>query len=100
MKKSTKSPFTSDHLDLRPVPLIAEHVLDAGYAQLAEEFNSEAHRAERRATLDAERTAALVEATNPVFIDGDRDWETTDSDDRDGVVWGPSCVVTYGIAGS
>ncbi|MDV3125618.1 hypothetical protein M1247_11895 [Mycobacterium sp. 21AC1] len=46
MKKSTKSPFTSDHLDLRPVPRIAEHVLDAGYAQLAEVFNSKARRAE------------------------------------------------------
>lgn len=45
-KKSTKNPFTSDHLDLRPVLPMAEHVLDAGYAQLAEVFDSEAHRAE------------------------------------------------------
>jgi hypothetical protein len=83
MKKSAKSPLTSDHLDLRPVPVTAEHVLDAGYAQLAEEFNSEAHRAERRVTFDAERTAALAEATNPAVIDEEGDWDKTTGDGID-----------------
>ncbi len=47
MTKSRRSPFTSGHLDLRPVALMAGHVLGAGYAQLAEALNSEAHAQKR-----------------------------------------------------
>ncbi|WP_165612369.1 hypothetical protein [Mycolicibacterium porcinum] len=47
MTKSTKGPFTSDHLDLRPAAPMAGHVLGAGYAQLAEALNSEAHAQKR-----------------------------------------------------
>lgn len=46
---------------------LPEHVLDAGYAQLAEEFNGEAHRAQRRSAFESERAANVAEAASQVF---------------------------------
>lgn len=56
---------------------LPEHDLDAGYAQLAEEFNGEAHRVERRSAFDAERAATVAEAASQDSIDEDHDWDQT-----------------------